>query len=256
MILVFPDWQANNKMNDNAIGQAYDKRVMSGRGLLVKNRRNEYSYNMETRFAVIWSRFLAACVAALMLLAGAALAHAVENTQRKPGAPWHAGNFSFSDELGGFSIIDVRGRGTYDDPVIVTQDILTVANSVLTIRPLSIKKGTYSFNSNWTTLHLRLRTINRSPASWIGFRIELQGELGKPSIYGDGLSFNQLTRDESDILSDRFARYEVEHEPGDSLVFNDGWVDQYDAVLFSVFLLDLTPGPVFYIEQTPFLPAS
>ena len=105
-------------------------------------------------------------------------------------------------------------------------------------------------------MYLRLKTINRSPAGWIGFRFELQEEIGKPSIYGDGLSFNQLTRDESNIVSDRFAKYEIEHEPGDRLVFNDGWVDQAQSVLFSVFLLDLTPGPVFYIEQIPHLPAS
>jgi len=211
---------------------------------------------MKTRFAATLSICLTGIFVAVAIVASGAPVGAVEKSERKQGGPWRAGLFSFSDELGGFSIIDVRGKGTYDNPVVITQDIQTVAKSILTIRPLPVEPGSFSFNSSWTTLHLRLRTMNSSPASWIGYRIELQEELGKPSIYGDGLSFNQLTRDESSILSDRFARYEVEHEPGDSLVFNDGWVDQKDAVMFSVFLLDLTPSPVFYIEQIPFLPAS
>lgn len=169
---------------------------------------------------------------------------------------WTAGLFSFSDELGGIGILDVRGRGTLADPVIITQDFLTTGKGIITVRRIEPPSGTANFNSSWITMHIRFRVLNRSPASWIGFRFELQEELGQASIYGDGLSFNQLTRDESAILSSRFARYEVEHEPGDRLVFNDGWVDQSQSVDFSIFLLDLTPSPVFYIEQVPFLPAS
>ncbi len=182
--------------------------------------------------------------------------HSFSQNKGKMHRHWNAGPYTFSDELGGFGIVNVAGRGTHDDPVIITQDVFSIGKSIITIRQTNAFKTRRNLNTNWTTMHIRFRTLNRSPASWIGFRFELQEELGKASIYGDGLSFNQLTRDESDILSNRFMRYEVEHEPGDRLVFNDGWVDQSDEVEFTVFLLDLTPTSIFYIEQVPFLPAS
>jgi len=169
---------------------------------------------------------------------------------------WRGGQFSFSDELGGFGIKGIKGRGTFDDPIVLSIDIESVGQSVLTVRQFTGLTDAVNLNKSWTTLHIKYDVMNNSSASWIGFRFELQEELGTPSIYGDGLSFNQITRDDSNILSDRFAKYEVEHEPGDRLVFNDGWVDQSDRVRFSIFLLDLTPAPVFYIQQIPHLPAS
>ena len=169
---------------------------------------------------------------------------------------WTAGPFSFSDELGGLQIVDVSGSGTYFDPGVVRQKFQTTGKATITVRRNEMIARALSPHSSWSTLHMRLQVENLSAASWIGFRLELQEELGKASIYGDGLSFNQLTRDESSILSNRFSKYEVEHEPGDRLVFVDGWVDPYQSVEFTIFLLDLTPSPVFYIEQVPYLPAS
>lgn len=236
-----------------------DNKSVTGRiAILAGPLFEAYTFAMgrDVTASVVFAR--AACI--VLAVAGFDLivrgAQAEDSGQHQTARIWRAGLHTFSDELGGFSIVDVRGSGTKSDPVIITQDFTTVAESVLTIRPVPVNEGQYSFSSTWTALHLQLNIINRSPASWIGFRFELQEELGKASIYGDGLSFNQLTRDESGIVSSRFAKYEIEHEPGDRLVFNDGWVDQSQSVLFSVFLLDLTPGPVFYIEQLPHLPAS
>lgn len=202
---------------------------------------------------------LARCLSCLLIMLALILSWQGESfaeNNHKNTRKWVAGKFTISDELGGFGIVNVVGRGTHDDPVIITQDVYTTGKSIITIRQRNKLIDANSLSANWTTMHIHFRTLNRSQASWIGFRFELQEELGKASIYGDGLSFNQLTRDETDILSNRFSRYEVEHEPGDRLVFNEGWVDQSDSVNFTVFLLDLTPTPTFYIEQIPYLPAS
>ena len=109
---------------------------------------------------------------------------------------------------------------------------------------------------DWTSLHLEIRSVNRSEAGWIGYHLELQEEIGKASIYGDGLSFNQLSRKSDNVLSSRFANHELEYEPGDRLIFRDGWVDRLDVVDFRFFVLDLTPTPVFYIHQVPRIPSS
>jgi hypothetical protein len=175
---------------------------------------------------------------------------------KAPVKKWIAGLFSFSDELGGMKIVSISGRGTLQDPVIVTQDVQTIGPSVLTVRPLAAMAGLSGLGTDWTSLHIELRTINRSEAGWIGFHLELQEEVGKASIYGDGLSFNQLTRQSDYVLSNRFANHELEYEPGDRLIFGNGWVDQMDMVDLRFFVLDLTPTPVFYIQQLPRVPSS
>ena len=168
---------------------------------------------------------------------------------------WRAGRFFFSDEQGGFNIIGVRGKGTHSDPVVITQQVHSVGPSLLTVRTSAAISSLLDQGAYWMTLHLRLETLNQSDAGWIGYRLELQETPGEASIYGDGLSFNQLTRDESAILSDRFSSYSIEHEPGDRLVFTEGVVDDREQAIFSLFLLDLSPKEVFYIQQQPQLPA-
>lgn len=168
---------------------------------------------------------------------------------------WRAGRYLFSDEQGGFDIVGVRGQGTYADPAVITQRVHSVGPSLLTVHTSAAVSKFLDNGAFWLTLYLRLETLNQSEAGWIGYRLELQEIPGEASIYGDGLSFNQLTRDESAILSDRFSRYSVEHEPGDRLVFTDGIVDNQEQTVFSLFLLDLSPTETFYIEQQPQLPA-
>jgi len=170
-----------------------------------------------------------------------------QNTEARK---WIAGLYTFSDEHGGMRIVSVTGKGTMKDPAIITQDVQSIGPNILTIRMLAAP------GVGWTSLHLEIRAVNRSQAGWIGYHLELQEEFGKASIYGDGLSFNQLTRRSDNVLSSRFSSHELEYEPGDRLVFNDGWVDQSDMVDFRFFVLDLTPSPVFYIQQIPRIPSS
>jgi len=177
------------------------------------------------------------------------------NAQTPAVKHWRAGRYLFSDEQGGFNIVGVRGTGTYSDPAIITQRVHSVGPSLLTIHTSTAVSRLLDQGDYWLTLYLRLETLNQSEAGWIGYRLELQETPGEASIYGDGLSFNQLTRDESAILSDRFSHYTVEHEPGDRLVFTDGVVDNHEQTVFSLFLLDLSPKEIFYIEQQPQLPA-
>jgi hypothetical protein len=167
-----------------------------------------------------------------------------------------AGPLAFSDELGGHTIVSVSGSGSRQDPIVITQKIESVAPSIITIRNIQRFMRDKSLFNSWTSINLKFITRNISAAGWIGFRFELQEKLGTPSIYSDGLSFNQITRSDTDIRSSKFLEHSVEFEPGDRLVFEDGWVDQGETVEFNLLVLDLSPADIFYIVQVPQLPAS
>ena len=103
---------------------------------------------------------------------------------------------------------------------------------------------------------MRIRTLNASQLPWLEFEFELQEILRKPSVYGDGLSFDQRRTDSSVIVSDRFKQYDDRFEPYDRLIYFDGYVDPLDIAEFSFMITDFTPQPEFYLLQDPRIPAS
>lgn len=171
---------------------------------------------------------------------------------------WQVGRFSFSDELGGFKITGVSGTGTRRDPFYIRQIFTDPNEATLVIRTHAMNNVASLPNNNVThsAIHLYIETVNDSSLAWIGFGFELQEELDKPSTYGDGLSFDQLSRSISDISSDRFARFEEQFEPGDRLVYLDGFVDAQTKVTTRFVVTDFTPVPEFYLYQKPLVPAS
>lgn len=170
---------------------------------------------------------------------------------------WQAGAYSFSDELGGFRIRNVTGSGTRADPAILTQELQTTAPVVLVIRVTGDVPG-YAADerSGEGFLHMEINTVNGSGLAWIEFEFELQEKLGLPSVYGDGLSFNQREIGRADIASSGFAAYETKFEPYDRLLFQEGKVDPGETVSFRLLITDLTPQPIFYLVQDPRIPSS
>src|SRR5215831_10795679 len=57
------------------------------------------------------------------------------------GAPISAGGLTFSDELGGFSILGVTGTGTLSDPFVVIEELHSSDDAVLVIRGLAAGFG-------------------------------------------------------------------------------------------------------------------
>jgi hypothetical protein len=205
---------------------------------------------MDNRAPYIWL----SAIAVSILLGWTSLGSAQEKSVTERNMT--AGPFTFSDELGGHRIVSVSGEGSKEDPIVIVQKIETLKPSTITIRHVRRFLKDRSVFAAWTSMHLKFVTHNITAASWIGFRFELQEKLGKPSIYGDGLSFNQITRNDEDIVSDRFIDHSVEFEPGDRLVFENGWVNQREEVQFKLYILDLSPADIFYLVQVPQLPAS
>jgi hypothetical protein len=162
---------------------------------------------------------------------------------------WYAGNYSFSDELGGFRILSVTGSGTKVDPIEINEELSSAEPVTLVIRAAKPSQFQAAF-------HLRVVTLNKSGLAWVGFDFELQEILGKPSDFYDGLSFGQINPDPNFLSSDRFANFKIQFEKYDRLSFDNGHVDPSDQSSFGFFVTDVTPVPEFYLVEDPRIPSS
>ena len=162
-----------------------------------------------------------------------------------------AGGFVFSDELGGFRLISASGSGTPQDPVVIVEEIDEVAPVTLIVRRLKpIESGPARLDSI-APLSLVKVVGNRSERVWAGFEIELQEILRRPSVYTDGLSFNQYATKAPDVSSDVFLENDRLFEPFDRVRFQTGHVDPEGRASFTLTITDPTPTAVFYIVQDP-----
>ena len=186
-------------------------------------------------------------------LAGQPLAVETNNGQKF----WNAGAYSFSDELGGFTIRSVSGLGTKANPIIIEQELVSASPVTMVIRATQTIKP-YALAGDYANgmIHMRIRTRNASGLPWLEFEFELQEVFRKPSVYGDGLSFDQRRTSSNSIVSDRFKRFDDRFEPYDRLIYFDGSVDPQDSAEFSFMITDFTPREKFYLLQDPRIPAS
>ena len=165
---------------------------------------------------------------------------------------WEAGSFRFSDELGGFEILSVTGTGVESDPVVVTERFTSPEPGTLVIRLAP------DAMAGFMRLAIVIVVINHSRRAWVGFDLELQEELHQPSVYVDGLSFDQMHVFTDRVFrSDRFTVYSDLTEPYDRVRFEGGHVDHGERVQMRFFITDVTPNREFYLLQEPqFLSAS
>lgn len=164
---------------------------------------------------------------------------------------WYAGSYSFSDELGGFRILSIRGTGTKADPVEIGEELYSANPVTLVIRAVDRLPA-----SQIGTLHLRVAVLNGSGLAWIEFEFELQEIRGQPSDFYDGLSFAQVSPAPDLVSSDRFASFESRFESFDRLRFSNGHADPLNQTRFGFFITDVTPVDEFYLLQDPRIPFS
>jgi hypothetical protein len=166
---------------------------------------------------------------------------------------WYAGDYSFSDELGGFRILSATGSGTKSDPIEITEELDEATPVTLVIRAaMPSQLHTVSVGA----FHLRVVAVNDSGLAWIAFEFELQEVRDKPSDFNDGLSFGQANPNPDFISSDRFAHFESRFESVDRLRFDGGHVDPMDRAAFGFIVTDVTPVAEFYLVQDPRVPFS
>lgn len=168
-------------------------------------------------------------------------------------APIEIGAFSFSDEAGGFDLVSVTGRGLLEDPFIIRERLHGHGPVTLVIRRIEPERILHPWarNSGWRAVHVRIEVENASGVAWAGFELELQEIAGQPSVYGDGLSFDQGQPIPTSMGSDRFEVMERQMEPADRVRFERGGVDPGDIVRFAAKITDPTPVDIFYLVQDP-----
>ena len=193
----------------------------------------------------------AAIFAAILLTLGRVAA------EDGPSKQWQAGAYSFSDELGGFRIVGVSGAGTKDDPITIREEMNSASPVTMVIRTVRpIRPFDYSGRYANGFLHVRIEMLNNSELPWIEFEFELQEQLGKASVFGDGLSFDQRRTDSGNIWSESFGQYSRAFEPYDRLLFRKGKIDHLDSASFNFMITDFTPRWEFFLVQDPRIPSS
>lgn len=190
---------------------------------------------------------------AIMLAGSLANASAGERESSR----WFAGLYSFSDELGGFRITGISGIGTREDPVVLVQEFEEASPVTLVIRSTGLmRRFPLSGDNGNGFLHMRVLALNNSGHAWVEFEFELQEILGKASVFGDGLSFDQRRTGAPNISSDSYAEFNRNFEPYDRLRFRSGRVDPLATAGFSFLITDFTPVSEFYLVQDPRIPSS
>jgi hypothetical protein len=165
--------------------------------------------------------------------------------------------YAFSDELGGFSLITVDGIGTRDDPVRIGQIFRTASPVTLVIRatrPINPFGRPEDYSTG--TIHMVLDITNETGIPWIGFELELQERFEQPSVYGDGLSFDQRQLAHDGATSNAFANAHYDFEPYDRLLFEEGALNPNNRAEFRFLITDMTPIRTFYVRLDPRIPAS
>ncbi len=125
-----------------------------------------------------------------------------------------------------------------------------VIRAIRPIQPFNSFGGANGF------LHLRMDVLNNSGQAWVEFEFELQEILGKASVFGDGLSFDQRQSSTDNISSDSFAEFSRDFEPYDRLLLRDGKVNPLQTASFSFLVTDFTPRMQFYLVLDPRIPSS
>lgn len=168
-----------------------------------------------------------------------------------------AGPYSFSDELGGFRILSARGEGTAQEPVVIQAELNSASAVTMIIRAIRPVRM-FGTGGGYADGFLRMVIVvrNASGLAWTEFEFELQELLGQPSVFGDGLSFDQRRTDTNSISSDVFSRYDRNFEPFDRVRFLSGHVDPGESADFGFLISDFTPRSQFYLVLDPRIPFS
>ncbi len=163
---------------------------------------------------------------------------------------------TFSDELGGFTVIAAWGIGSKADPFVVVEEITGPTAAILVIRGM-----TPEFGNRAGTLHpngfiLRKIITNRTRFIWNIVDFELQQIIGVSSDTLDGLSFGQGAEANRPFKSNKFQSTSEVKEPLDFVTFHNGALRPGETAFFDIVITDTTPVPVFYLVQRPNRPMS
>lgn len=177
----------------------------------------------------------------LLLLTSAPIADAGAGSFTREG-------LTFSDELGGFRLMQVSGTGSLEDPFVVIEEIDGQGPAILLITGLTNEFGNRAGTRHLTGFAMVKVVVNAGLDPWHEFRMELRETELYASPYGDGLSFAQAAADRP-VTSDVFRTVRAIDEPFDGLAFDDGQVAPGGSVAFRFLITDESPAPRILLIQ-------
>lgn len=155
----------------------------------------------------------------------------------------------FSDELGGFRILQVTGAGTTADPFVVIEEVTDGDGSTLVVRGLTPAFGNRVGTQHLVGFAITKIVINGTTDVWRSYEVELRETLQSPSPYEDGLSFGQGSEQGRPFRSSRYGGSRETDEPFDSVTFTDGVIAPGEQVALQLIMTDTSPVALFYIVQ-------
>jgi hypothetical protein len=195
-----------------------------------------------TALRCVWSLLLCVGTAAPLCLAAAAAAET-----------WTAGGLSFSDEPGGVRLLSASGTGTRDDPIVLVEEIIGSGPAVIEIRNGRTGDLDVSPATGFLTLSVVKIIVNRGPWHWAGFDLELMSAPDQPSVYSDGLSFDQPQTVQRIARASRFLQTVQEDEPFDRIRFDGGQVAPAEHLRLDFDIADVNGTARFYLVQRPII---
>jgi hypothetical protein len=163
------------------------------------------------------------------------------------------GGLSFSDDPGGARLLAASGTGAPDDPIVLIEEIIGPGPATLEIRNGRTGHLHVSPAIGHLTLSVIKIIVNRGPWRWAGFDLELMTGPDRPSVYSDGLSFDQPKTFQRLARADRFRQTFQEDEPFDRIRFDGGQVDPAEYLRLDFDILDANGTAVFYLVQRPII---
>ena len=130
---------------------------------------------------------------------------------------------SFSDELGGFVLEKVTGKGTIADPFVVVERMIDPDGATLVFRA-DPSLGNLVGSPDRIGFALVKVIKNATGHDWSSLEVELQSKLGVPSDHTDELSYGQGSTAGRPFTASAFARITLIDEPYDRIEFEDGSV--------------------------------
>ncbi|HEX6114606.1 MAG TPA: hypothetical protein VFZ10_20095 [Geminicoccaceae bacterium] len=148
-------------------------------------------------------------------------------------------------------MLAASGTGTRDEPIVLVEEIIGPGPALLEIRNGRTGHLDVSPATGFLMLSVVKIIVNRGPWRWAGFDLELMTGPDQPSVYSDGLSFDQPQTWQRIARADRFLQTVQEDEPFDRIRFDGGQVDPAEYLRLDFDIVDVNGTAVFYLAQRP-----
>jgi hypothetical protein len=162
---------------------------------------------------------------------------------------------SFSDELGGFVLERVSGRGSINDPFVVVERLTNVDGATLVFRA-SPAAGNSIGSADRIGFALVKVIKNATGHDWSSLEVELESKLGIPSDHTDELSFGQGPTAGRPFTASTFAHVTLIDEPFDRIEYDDGNVPAGSQVTLRFVISQPASLHEAFVAQRPGRPVA